>query len=194
MKIWGVDFGSKLAGTTVIAYCNLDDYDVKMFSSEKKRDADEFLISQFERLQPDYIFLDAPLSLPGVYRELKGYDNYMFRQCDRQIGAMSPMFLGGLTARAMRLKQHFQNAQSPVLEVYPGGLVKTIFEEKEGYKKAGGLEEWNEKLTSYSYLPDLPKAENWHQFDALLALHCGIRYLQNKCEVYGVEDEGLIYV
>jgi predicted nuclease with RNAse H fold len=192
MNIWGVDYGSKMAGTTAIAIWSGNS--IEIIQSAVKKDADQFLKKAFETHNPELIGLDAPLSLPGVYRGMKGYKDYMYRQCDRSIGAMSPMFLGGLTARAMRMAAFFRSSKCRVLEVYPGGLAKELFSDIEGYKKKDHLEQWIPIIQSEFEGINVQSPENWHQFDALLALRSAIRITQQQCKIFGSEDEGMIYV
>lgn len=87
----GIDYGSKLAGTTAICYQEGDA--LTIIQSEKKQDADRFINDTVESLKPEQIFIDAPLSLPAAY--FGNGDDYFYRDCDRQLKAMSPMFLGG---------------------------------------------------------------------------------------------------
>ena len=125
----GVDYGSKLAGTTAISY--LEEGKIRILQSKKKEDADQFLSELILRLSPKSIFIDAPLSLPAAYHN-KGTD-YFYRKADRDCKAMSPMFLGGLTARAMKLKA--QHADRNFIEVYPAMLARVVLELGEAYAK-----------------------------------------------------------
>ncbi|MBK9525389.1 MAG: hypothetical protein IPO39_11705 [Bacteroidetes bacterium] len=97
----GIDFGSKMAGTTVIAVAGKTT--IRLFSSRKNEDADSFLSVLVKEKGIEELFIDAPLSLPGVYRGILSGNDYFFRESDRVLKAMSPMFLGALTARAMKL-------------------------------------------------------------------------------------------
>jgi predicted nuclease with RNAse H fold len=100
MMHFGIDYGSKMAGTTVITY-NQDNV-LYQRSSVKNGDADAFILDCVTELQPGQIYIDAPLSLPLACFG-KGTD-FFYREADRKLKAMSPMFLGGLTARAMKLR------------------------------------------------------------------------------------------
>ena len=101
--IWaGIDYGSKLAGTTCIAW--MKEGQLKIIQSAKNQDADEWIITQLDNESIDQIFMDAPLSLPPAFHDPLS-DEFFYRAADRELKAMSPMFLGGLTARAMRLKK-----------------------------------------------------------------------------------------
>jgi hypothetical protein len=101
--ILSIDYGSKLAGTTAV--CFEKNNQLHLAQSVKKQDADAWLRQLISTKKPAAVYIDAPLSLPGVYRG-EGSD-YFYRAGDRAVGAMSPMFLGGLTARAMQLRAAF---------------------------------------------------------------------------------------
>ena len=115
--VFGVDFGAQKAGTTVIS--GIESGRLVFRRSKKQRSADKFLIGFFSKRDPALIMLDAPLSLPGVLRELPEYSDYFYRVADRELSAMSPMFLGGLTARAMKLAAKFTKIGHTVVECYP---------------------------------------------------------------------------
>jgi predicted nuclease with RNAse H fold len=192
MKILGIDFGSKMAGTTAICY---NDNGLTFAQSEKGNNADDFIFDAVAGLAPGLIFIDAPLSLPKACYDNSGGD-FFYRRCDRELKAMSPMFLGGLTARAMRLKHQFTGEGIIVLEAYPRGLVNELAK--------------NNALFINLYKTDLPAFSglllesfgikkfsaptSWHQCDALLAYLTGTRYLDGSYREYGDAGEGLIFV
>lgn len=190
----GVDYGSKLAGTSVLAFAK--NGTVHFRQTRKKEDADQALHRWIEEEKPQQVFMDAPLSLPAVYRNDQHGDDYFYRQADRALKAMSPMFLGGLTARAMRLVAGLkENLQIDFHETYPGYLAKLLELPKDQYKK--------EK----KYLPILTDAlcrqyplelnqipENWHQFDALLAYISGLRFQSGVHQTFGDLEEGQIVI
>ena len=194
-KFVGIDYGSKLAGTTVVAFAN-DRNVIEFKTSEKKKDADKFLMNIVEELKPEFIFLDAPLSLPGVYTKPEKFGDYFYRKGDKILKGMSPMFLGGLTARAMRLKQQFENKGIQVIEIYPAVHAQRMDLKTYNYKK------------QLQYIPDilavlqhnlplkfnLESIKSWHQVDALLAYYAGFRFINGDAESFGDEDEGLIWV
>ena len=190
--IIGIDYGSKLAGTTVIA--RSENGEVRFAQSEKKKDADQFLLNQLALETPTTIFLDAPLSLPGAYFG-RGTD-FFYRAADRSLKAMSPMFLGGLTARAMRLTQQLQALGHQVLEVYPGGLARKLGLPKDQYKKQLIHLPTVVKLITTQIPIKFVKTEliTWHHFDALLACWTGIRYYEGKADSFGEADEGEIWI
>lgn len=194
-NIAGIDYGSKMAGTTVIA--SLKDGKIELSSSEKKKDADIFILEWTKKLAPQQIFIDAPLSLPGVYTGLPNCENHFYRQADKELSAMSPMFLGGLTARAMKLKKQLEARKIRVLEIYPAHLAKLLSLKEHGYKKQlnqipAVLEKLAPQLEAFRW--DTESVISWHHLDALLALLSGIRYSEKKHESYGNEEEGTIII
>jgi len=193
--IAGIDFGSKKAGTTAICIGDEEGTIFEISQSEKAKDADRFLEEYLKKHDLSSVFIDAPLSLPGVYVNMKGFNDYFYRKCDREIGAMSPMFLGGLTARAIKLKDEWIKRDVQVIEVWPTKLAEISGIEKQTYKK--GMDELQNGmdilLENYSINSD-QEPGSWHQFDALLAYVSGLRYLNNNSMKYGDLNEGLIYV
>ena len=193
--IAGIDYGSKLAGTTVIAIL-LEDQTIELIQSKKKQDADAFVLEQCQKYPIKQVFLDAPLSLPGVYTDSNTYDDYFYRKGDKLLKAMSPMFLGGLTARAMKLKAQLISQQIEVIEIYPAQLARLLDLTNLNYKKEKeAIPAVLEKIVeAFSFHSTFPNCQNWHQVDALLALHSGWRYLNRQHEVYGDMAEGAIVV
>ncbi len=197
MRHCGIDYGSKLAGTTVV--CTFDEGTgrVHFRASAPKGDADAFLLDYLLQTQPEFIFLDAPLSLPGVYRGLPGCGDYFYREADRPLGAMSPMFLGGLTARAMQLAATLRRNGLAVYETYPAAQARLLNLHPEGYKKEpaaigpvlGHIQKNHPGLFS-----EISGATSWHHVDALLALLAAVRFTRGEHLVYGNAEEGVIVV
>jgi predicted nuclease with RNAse H fold len=189
--IWGIDYGSKLAGTTVIA--SYDGGYIGLASAKKGEDADAFLLAQLLDHPPGKIFLDAPLSLPGVYTQPERYTDHFYRQADRELGAMSPMFLGGLTARAMRLASLLRQQDFQVWETYPAALARLLGLKEKGYKTSQeALVSCTDLLSKHLNI-SFPTPQHWHQADALLALASGIRQQQGIGQCIGGE-EGQIWL
>lgn len=192
--IAGIDYGSKLAGTTVLAL--LEGRKVLLFQSLKKQDADAMLLEKLNQFKPLYAMLDAPLSLPGVFQKLPQFEDYFYRKADKELQAMSPMFLGGLTARAMKLSQQLAQIEMPVYETYPK-LVADIIGLKSEYTKTqkGDVSAFLE-LVGYKFSLDidLAMANTWHHADAILALIAGIRFRDLQIKCVGDEREGLIWI
>ncbi len=191
-KVWGIDYGSKMAGTTVVAY--LEKNELKWLASEKKKDADRMIIDAVASQKPDLIAIDAPLSLPGVYTGIPDFNDHFYRVSDRETKAMSPMFLGGLTARAMKLKAQLPAVQ--FIEAYPVKTGKELGLQDLGFrtKEADQEQILNaiSKLTGWS-IDSANSAVSGHHIDATLALLIAQRYLQNTANRMGHPEEGLIY-
>ncbi len=182
----GIDYGAKLAGMTVVCYANKGC--LHLLQCAKKQDADAWLRSIIAEQNPSAVYMDAPLSLPGVYKG-EGH-NYHYRNCDQVLGAMSPMFLGGLTARAMQLRAAFPAI--PFYEVYPAQHVRMQFAGAMGYKT--DLDIFLEKLAERLPLPFAQQPNTWHQVDAALAWLTGRRHASGVAVSYGNIEEGLIWV
>ncbi|CAA9230137.1 MAG: hypothetical protein AVDCRST_MAG56-874 [uncultured Cytophagales bacterium] len=199
MRLCGVDYGSKLAGTTVVCTLDVSTGGVHFGGSAAKADADAFLLDCLRQSQPALIFLDAPLSLPGVYRGLPGCADYFYREADRQLAAMSPMFLGGLMARAMQLKATLERNGLVVYETYPAAQARRLHLHPEGYKKEpaaigpvlGHIQRQHSTLFSHTLITG---AASWHHVDALLALLAAVRFTRGEHLVYGSAVEGEIIV
>lgn len=186
----GIDFGSRLAGTTAV--CMLVSSRLVTWKSGVKEDADEFLAAKISELRPTSVWIDAPLSLPGVYRDADQFQDYFYRVADRQTQAMSPMFLGGLTARSMRLEALFPDI--PFYEAYPGKLAEIWGWKNIGYKKETGvIPALVRKLKAQTgLLCGVP--DNFHELDAVLAWCTGWRNARGESLSWGNPAEGLIYV
>lgn len=182
----GIDYGSKLAGTTVICY--LKDDQLQTTQVEKKKDADQFIIEFCRSNNVKEIFIDAPLSLPAAYYG-KGKD-YFYREADKMLKAMSPMFLGGLTARAIKLKDTLKK-DITFHEVYPGALIRqNEFLNLYYNKKTNPSKDLINSLKQIIYYPF--KIDNLHQFDAIIAWYIGYKKQLNESTTAGNLEEGLI--
>lgn len=191
----GIDYGSKLAGTTCICFETLSGQ-IDFLSSTKGQDADTMILDFCTTHHPQHLFLDAPLSLPLVYSQGQNSpQDYFYRACDKELKAMSPMFLGGLTARAMKLVADLGSKEIEVFETYPKWHAQRLGLHSIGYK--GVLACINDCLDSVLKSDTLrlsrPPA-TWHEFDALLALLSASRYAQGEHLTVGDPEEGLIYL
>lgn len=194
--IAGIDFGAKEAGTTVIAYSD-DDNKVKFFASRKGQNADKFILDTMEN-HPDtwLVYIDAPLSLPKVYQGDSSTEDYFYREADRLTGAMSPMFLGGLTARAMKIAAELRRRGIKVVETYPSKLAEVLSLKSMGYKgkKEDLILVCNQLKEISEFDFDNDEVKNWHYFDALLSLYSAKRYEIQAAMEFGNVMEGTITV
>lgn len=185
----GIDYGSKMAGTTAICYHQ--DSQLHILQSEKKQDADAFISQFLQTHVVENLYLDAPLSLPDAYFN-KGED-FFYRACDRETKAMSPMFLGGLTARAMKLKSMHPDVN--FFECYPAYLVKKVLSLGVNYLKKEKYNSELETILCKKYNLSLKQGlENWHQLDALCCWLTGLRHLNKLHLELGNESEGQIII
>lgn len=191
----GIDYGSKLAGTTVICYGQSSN-NLKFANAPIKQDADKYMITMLSDLMPDIICIDAPLSLPGIYSRIPDFNDYFYRESDKKLQAMSPMFLGGLTARAMKIKSIFKDINLAVFETYPAALVRHFELELHYIKK--------DKTKIYPFLKmlktkldfeiNLKEIKDWHHVDALLCWISAYRITHQLHLSYGHLDEGVIMI
>lgn len=192
----GIDLGAKQAGTTVI--CALSGNRCSVTRSVLGQDADAFLRRTIEEAHPELVGIDAPLSLPGVYRGIEGYTDYFYRRADRTLRAMSPMFLGGLTARAIALKDRLVTKGIRVVEVYPAGLIRAtsdIYSEYQRLKKAPkgkAPHDFLLRLAEQYNAPPPPAISTGHELDAYLALITCVRVARGEAQAVGSAEEGLV--
>ena len=109
----GIDFGAQQAGSTALCFRERG-----LFHFERRakgEETDPWLEELVQRLRPAAIYMDAPLSLPGAY--FSNGSVWFYRHADRLGRSMSPMFLGGLAARAMRLSERWRSQGIAVHEV-----------------------------------------------------------------------------
>ena len=195
VDIAGIDYGSRLAGTTRIAWIN-EKGGVESMASQKGQDADALILAWAAQARPARIFLDAPLSLPRIYRFPAGKGDYFYREADKTLRAMSPLFLGGLTARAMQLRAQLEQVGILVFEAYPAHLARVLGIRGRGYKEKGGYpaDLVQELSPACPFALEQLSIQDWHAFDAALALWSGWRFAQGEALAFGDPDEGLIYV
>lgn len=194
--LFGIDYGSKLSGNTVIAI--FKDSHIFFMDVDPKVDADQFIRNAVEHFKPKLVFIDAPLSLPGVYQKLGGFKDYHFRQADRETNAMSPMFLGGLAARAMDLSAWMSAQSIEVKETYPRLMANRFELKKQGYKtNKSALKVCTLRIKECLKDPirfNSADVRSWHHLDALLALMSAMSFHCGDFKTYGHPKEGQIYV
>jgi len=193
--LFGISYGSKLSGNTVIAILNINK--IYFLDVEENTDADDFIFNAAQHFKPDVVFLDAPLSLPARCCGKKGND-FHFRKADIQLKAISPMFLGGITARAMQLKSRLENESTKVYETHVKSQACNYKLIDLGYKKEDNhliscRNTLKEKL-SPSLFFDCQEIKTWQHLDAFLALFSAMRFVMGRADTFGNAKEGLIYV
>lgn len=199
--MYGIDFGARYAGTTVVAFTQTGSSPGLQFMAVAKgQDADAALRNFFEGeaqvagRQSMLVLIDAPLGLPPGYFADGHIGDLFYRPCDRELGAMSPMFIGGLTARAMALARDLRAIGFTVLETYPAALARHLELHLYEYKKgdAQTMEACSKVLAEATGL-HLPKGiPTWHHFDAMLGYAAAHRYTHGKAYVVGSLEMGCI--
>ena len=191
--IAGVDYGAKLSGNTAVAI--LKKGKVELFKTKVKENADDFIVEVLTKHQVKMVFIDAPLSLPRSYQGIKEetVPEFFYRQCDKETGAMSPLFLGGLTARAIALKYLLNQKGIEVYETYPSYLCRLLNINR--VKTADGVFEMFHRIKNeLNGLFGNIEPQTIHEIDALLALYSAIRFCQQQHVVLGDASEGEILV
>jgi predicted nuclease with RNAse H fold len=191
--IAGVDYGAKLSGNTAVAI--LKKGKVELFKTKVNENADDFIVEVLTKHQVKMVFIDAPLSLPRSYQGIKEETEpeFFYRQCDKETGAMSPLFLGGLTARAIALKYLLNQKGIEVYETYPSYLCRLLNIER--VKTADGVfEMFHRIINELNGLFGNIEPQTIHEIDALLALYSAIRFCQQQHVVLGDASEGEILV
>ena len=191
--IAGVDYGAKFSGNTAVAI--LKKGKVELFKTKVKENADDFIVEVLSKHQVKMVFIDAPLSLPRSYQGIKEETEpeFFYRQCDKETGAMSPLFLGGLTARAIALKYCLNRKEIEVYETYPSYLCRLLNIDR--VKTADGVFEMFHRIKNeLNGLFGNIEPQTIHEIDALLALYSAIRFCQQQHVVLGDASEGEILV
>lgn len=189
MSFIGIDFGAKSAGTTVI--CSRDKGLFRFHRCTKGEDADAWLEQSVAELAPSAIYMDAPLSLPGAYFG-RGKDHF-YRRADRLAGGMSPMFLGGLTARAIRLAEGWRALGIEVFEVYPAGLIRHEWDYL-GIPSGKAIPRHKLRLMAGLFTLPPPEPKDRHEADAWLCWLSGYRHRNGTALELGDRQEGTILV
>jgi predicted nuclease with RNAse H fold len=105
------------------------------------------------------------------------------------------MFIGGLSARAIRLKHNIEQKGIEIKETYPKTLAKQFKLKEYGYRlDKENIERCSEILDQTSLIEiDKKQIITWHHFDSLLALLSAVRYSLGLHFTHGDKEEGLIY-
>jgi predicted nuclease with RNAse H fold len=194
--LFGINYGSKLCGNTVIAILNINK--IYFLHVDADTDADEFIVNATNHFKPDVVFLNAPLSLPARCCGKKGND-FHFRKADVAIKAISPMFLGGVAARAMELKARLEESKgTKVYETHTKTQACNYKLIEEGYKKDDAnliacRNTLKEKLSPQLFF-DCQDIKTWEHLDAMLSLFSAMRFVMGHADTYGDTKEGLIYI
>ena len=187
--LWGIDFGARRSGKTAVAIAN--EGKVYFHQVEKGKDTDAWLEKLMEKYPPTMVAIDAPLSLPAGW--CGGIGDLFYRQCDEELKAMSPLFLGGLTGRAVKFSRKARAAGIDIIEAYPKGVVAKLLNCE--YPEVGeDLTPLLDLLPEGTDIQLTAQPTNEHQLDALICLVTAFRFSAKEAMTFGKYGEGLIYV
>ena len=187
--LWGVDYGAKKSGNTAVAIS--DGSKIFLHQVKKGSDADKRLNELLNEFPPDLVAIDAPLSLPLGW--CGGEGDLFYRKCDMELKAMSPLFLGGLTARAVQFKRKLEEKKIEVIECYPKAFVQNVL--NGDYPEAGDkLDDALQKVINAHKLKLKNLPANEHQVDAILSLIMAFRFQKGLAYSFGEVEEGVIWV
>lgn len=187
---WGLDFGANRSGNTALAIS--DGRQIDFYQSRPKESADDWLEEMLVLFPPKIIAVDAPLSLPAGW--CGGDGDLFYRGCDKELQAMSPLFLGGLTARAVKMARKLRELGINVIECYPKGFVNHLL--KGVYPEVG--DDFGNLM--YHLPPEHQTVTinnqpvNEHQLDALICLIIAFRYAEKATMKFGKYEEGIIHL
>lgn len=190
MILLGIDLGGRTTGKTALSFLDTDLNEIKNYSreyiSERCGKSDKELIRFVESFNADVIGIDAPLSLPDFKSE-----NYLYRNCDKKLKALSPMTLGEITARAIHIKENL--SCKDIFEVYPKTLLELFKINHKGYKRDQNLQSTIWKILIEYYDLDFPDIEmNEDNLDSILAVLILYHFHTKKYEI--VNDAPLFLI
>ena len=155
---------------------------------------DEEIIRDAERLRPDIVAIDAPLTIPKGRSSIDDRSGPHFRECDLMLKRMGikffPVTLGPmrmLTKRGVRLKERLTALGLRVVEVYPGGAQDVL-----GIpRKSKGLDALRRGLEALGIRMPLGSLSG-DELDAITAAYVGLLYLKGEAEVLKGVDGAIV--
>lgn len=181
MILVGIDLGGRTTGKTALSFLDTDLNEIKNYSreyiSERCGKSDKEFIRFVESFNADIIGIDAPLSLPDFKSE-----NYLYRNCDKKLKALSPMTLGEITARAIHIKENL--SCKDIFEVYPKTLLELHKINHKGYKRDQNLQNFIWSFLKDYYDLKFPNIEmNEDNLDSILAVLILYHFYNKKYEI-----------
>lgn len=169
----------------------LIDENTKLCTQPGELFSDEQILAKIEKIKPQWIGIDAPLTFP---RE-------KMRVCDRELRkfgspALSPLLIISLTRRGVKLKKLLRDKNYRCIEVYPRATQKILGIETEG-RKSGikwrvscqrGISKWVEGLC----LPE-ENVYSSHMVDAVLCAYTAYCRWKGCYQEVG-DEEGKVVV
>lgn len=164
---------------------------------------DDEIINETIKCKPDVISIDSPLSIPfgrkSVHDDDPGRDTYgIMRKCERTLKKRGvnvyPSLIPSmqkLTARGIRLANHFRALGIPVIESYPGAAQDIM-----GIpRKRASLEYLSRGLELFGIKGNFIKTPvNHDELDAITSAIVGLFFWSGKYEALGNEDEDYLII
>lgn len=195
--MFGIAYGSKLSGNTVISI--MKNNKIYFLDVDENVDCDEFILNAARHFKPEIVYINAPLSVPAVYKCVNGFKDHQFRKADKELCSISPMIIGGVTARAIELKEKLEaELETKVYETCSKSQAKNYCLDQHGYKKNGlhlvSCRNHIGAQLSKKVMFDCTDVKTWNHLDAFLSLITAMRFVMGMANSHGDPDEGLIYV
>jgi hypothetical protein len=155
---------------------------------------DEEIFKRIQRIRPEIVAIDAPLSLPTGRESIEQRTNVHLRECDKELRQRGirffPITLGPmrkLTTRGIKLREILESNHFRVIEVYPGGAqdILRIARKQQGLEKlrAGleklGIKGLNDRMSN-------------HELDAVTCAFVGKLFLEGKSITYGTSEQAIV--
>ena len=155
---------------------------------------DEEIFKRIQRIRPEIVAIDAPLSLPTGRESIEQRTNVHLRECDKELRQRGirffPITLGPmrkLTTRGIKLREILESNHFRVIEVYPGGAqdILRIARKQQGLEKLrAGLEKLGIK--------GLNDRMSDHELDAVTCAFVGKLFLEGKSVTYGTSEQAIV--
>jgi len=149
---------------------------------------DEEILKHIMDCRPNFIAIDAPLSLPEKGTLMRKADREMYK---RGYPVFPPRFpaMEKLTLRAIRMVQEIKKRGFNVIEVHPTSTRKALKMPSKDWRKIQTI------FIRIGLEGDLKtRTLTNHEIDAVTAALTGYLHLQGKTELIGDEKEGYIVV
>lgn len=177
MKVIGIDLAGKEENPSGISILKNHIINTSHIHS------DEEIVRKCEKVNPNLIGLDAPLSFP----EEDGFREIDSKLVKRGYGVLPPT-LGGmrsLTERGIKLAEKFRILGLEVIEVHPRTSGLILFDTE-------SREEWLLKLSESGWKVKSEMDE--HEIDSIMAALTGYLCLEGSVEKISAEGEGEIII
>ena len=188
MSIVGLD----LAGveTRPSGYCSLENMTVITCLLY----ADKEILNEIQKVKPEIVAIDAPLSLPPGRKNINERTSGHLRESDKELLRRGikffPITLGPmrkLTERGINLRKILESKDFKVLEAYPGGAQDVL-----GIpRKQQGIENLRAGLEKLG-LKGLSIQMSHHELDAVTCAYTGKLFLEGKAVIYGASNDGIL--